>query len=126
MSVEQFLLSLGAPPYRIGFDQLVAAVEYVVAHPDCLHITREVYPAVAAQCGTTAVCIDHNLRCIIDYIWTNGDKRRLAGLFVAAEAYRPSNKAFVFTVARFLRINRYAGTAAARRRPDAPARHAGQ
>lgn len=109
MLVEKYLLSLGAPPQRVGFGQLVASIEYVIRHPDARYITKDVYPAVAMQCGTSVLCIDHNLRCIIEQIWRYGNQAMLSELFVPSSfSFRPSNKAFVYTLARHLSADQLA------------------
>ena len=102
MLVEQYLLSLGAPPSRVGFNQMIVTIEYVIRHPEASYITKDVYPFVAKQFGTTSLCIDHNLRGLIDAIWRNGDAKALEELSLASGGYRPSTKAFVYAVARRL------------------------
>ncbi len=105
MQAERLLLSLCAPPSRVGFHQLVATIEYVMQHPELTNITRDIYPAVARACHTRPSCIDHNLRSIIEDIWRYGDMCKLKALFPNAQTYRPGNKAFVFTVASHLLLS---------------------
>ena len=108
MPVEKLLLSLHAQPSRVGFLQLVTAIEYVLQHPETTSITQEIYPAVAKAYGTSPACIDHNLRRVIRDVWRYADRRRLAALFPNPDLFRPSNKAFIFAIASHIRLRRRA------------------
>lgn len=104
MLIEQYLLYLAAPPHRVGFDQLVFTLRYMLQHPQAQHLYGEIYPAVAMEFSTTVSCIDHNLRTVIESIWLYGDAERLHALGCGTEKYRPSNKMFLFALARRLRL----------------------
>lgn len=104
MLIEQYLLYLAAPPHRIGFDQLVFTLQYLLQHPEAKHLYGEIYPAVAEKFGTTVSCIDHNLRTVIETIWLYGDAERLHALGCGSGNYRPSNKMFLFALTRRLRL----------------------
>jgi len=102
MLIEQCLLYYSAPPHRIGYDQLIATLRFMLDHPDATRLHAEIYPAIAEQFHTTPACIDHNLRRVISNIWDYGNKERLSALGFGK--FRPSNKIFLFALVRRIRL----------------------
>ena len=102
MLIEQCLLYYSAPPHRIGYDQLIATLRFMLDHPEATRLHAEIYPAIAEQFHTTPACIDHNLRRVISNIWDYGNRERLSALGFGK--YRPSNKIFLFALVRRIRL----------------------
>lgn len=69
--LDSTLGRLGITSRYLGSSYLCYAVCLVVERPDrLLHVTKELYPAIAAHFGTTCPCVTRNIRTVIDVVWT--------------------------------------------------------
>ena len=100
--IERELLNLGAPTGRLGYMQMVYALELIMRESQVTSTTRVLYPLVAEQCDTKAARIERNVREEIKAIWAYGNQARLNQLFVNRGKYPPGNKEFLYTLARNL------------------------
>lgn len=100
--IEKELLKLGAPTGRLGYVQMVCALELIMFDEQVTSTTRVLYPKVAARCGTKPARIERNVREEIKAIWDYGNQVRLDELFINRGKFPPGNKEFLYTLARQL------------------------
>lgn len=99
--LERDLLLLGFPAGRVGFPQLVAALDHMTRQ-EIRCLTSDVYPVCAATCGTTPQNVARNLHLMLDAAWYSpGGKSRLEA--VTYGRGRPSDKEFLFLLAHYFR-----------------------
>ena len=82
MHCQQILNHLGITSNYIGFRQVLFAVALVQHDPNLLFlVTKELYPAVAKEYGTTWKAVERNIRSVISMAWTRNPDliRSLAG-----------------------------------------------
>lgn len=103
--IETELMNLSVSPGRKGYDQMVMALEVLIKNGKIYYVTKELYPVVAEQCGVSAASVERNIRGLIKSIWRNGNADKLAKVFGSYDkSYSPSNKEFLFILARRLDI----------------------
>jgi two-component system response regulator (stage 0 sporulation protein A) len=100
--IEHELLNLGAPTGRLGYDQMLCALEIIMEDTQVMSTTKVLYPKVAEKCDTKSARIERNVREEIKAIWNYGNQKRLDQLFVNRGKYPPGNKEFLYTIARNL------------------------
>lgn len=101
-TIERELLKLGAPTGRLGYAQMVCALELIMYDDQVTSTTRVLYPLVAVKCATKPARIERNVREEIRAIWDYGNQKRLDELFVNRGKFPPGNKEFLYTLARHL------------------------
>ena len=82
MYCQQILNHLGITSNYIGFRQTLYAVSLVQQEPNLLFlVTKELYPAVAKEYGTTWKAVERNIRSVISMAWARNPDllRSLAG-----------------------------------------------
>ena len=82
MYCQQILNHLGITSNYIGFRQTLYAVSLVQQEPNLLFlVTKELYPAVAKEYGTTWKAVERNIRSVIAMAWARNPDllRSLAG-----------------------------------------------
>lgn len=82
MCCQQILNHLGITSNYIGFRQTLYAVALVQQEPNLLFlVTKELYPAVAKEYGTTWKAVERNIRSVITMAWARNPDliRSLAG-----------------------------------------------
>ncbi len=80
-----------------GYGYLLEAVPYFGDHPG-LSITKELYPAVAACCGSKASQVERSIRSAIQTAW-----ERQPEAWSAWFPHRPTNAEFISRLAELLR-----------------------
>ena len=99
--IERELIRLGAPASRLGYRQMVHALEFILQQrEEILHTTSDLYPRVAEKLRTHPLRVERNIREEIAAIWTRGNQTRLDELFVNRTPYPPGAKEFLYTLAR--------------------------
>ena len=98
---------LGMPSCVKGYPYTCRAVAMVLERPELIHaVTKEIYPALAREFGTTAGCVERNIRSALELTWARGDmevQRRFFAGALCVEGDRPSNRAFIAAVADEIR-----------------------
>lgn len=64
--------------------------------------TKELYPAIAKQFGTTPVRVERNIRTAIESAWDRGDYFAIESVFggsAAEDGVRPTNSEFIARMA---------------------------
>jgi len=89
---------LGFSPHLDGYRQLCAAIPLFARDPGQF-MTKELYPAVAKQCGCkSAECVERSIRKAIRTAWSQGDMALWRKYFPPGPRGRipcPSNKEFI-------------------------------
>lgn len=69
--VNALLGRLSITPRYVGCPYVADAVYLAVGQPELLlHVTKDLYPAVASHFNTTCACVMRNIRTVIDVVWT--------------------------------------------------------
>lgn len=69
--LDSTLGQLGITSRYLGSPYLCYAACLAAERPDLLlHVTKELYPVIAAHFGTTCPCVTRNIRTVIDVVWT--------------------------------------------------------
>lgn len=98
-SAANLLISFGIQPNRIGFKQLQLAITLYVQNPT-QSLSKELYPAIAKQFGSSSKNIERSIRAAISTAWEirNKDTWNVFSIYNAP----PSNKLFIATLAQLL------------------------
>lgn len=105
--IRQTLRTLGMPACVKGYHYTCRAIAMVMENPELVHaVTKELYPALAREFGTTVTCVERNIRSALEQTWARGDiavQRRFFANSLCVDGDRPSNRAFLAAVAEQLR-----------------------
>lgn len=106
--VEQALVDIGFKRRRSGFAYMVDAILMIMKNKgSMLHITNDIYPAVAALHRTTKENVERCIRGSIEATWTETDLRRLERYYpfpYDEEQGRPTNFNFLMNMASRLQM----------------------
>lgn len=107
VKIIECFVELGVPAHVLGHDYLVRAIEYVMADKTMLHsITKELYPKVAKDFGTTASRTERAIRHAIECCWDRGDFEVLGKYFgntIRPLKGKPTNTEFIARIANYLK-----------------------
>lgn len=99
------LHQLGFPVHLDGYRQLCVALPLFCSAPHQL-VTKELYPAVAAQCDSKdSRSVEHSIRKAIYYAWKHRDNaiwRKYFSMDSRGNIACPTNKAFICRLAEIL------------------------
>ena len=102
--VSNLLLALGVPTKLRGYAYLREAILIMAANPG-QSITKELYPAVGEQCGSTAMHVERSVRSAISSAWEHKDPR-LWNIYFPPDGdgreMKPTNAAFISRLAHGL------------------------
>ncbi len=101
--VSALLQALSIPAKLKGYEQCREAIILLVHNPG-MSITKELYPGVADAFGISATQVERSIRTAIGAGFDRGDRRKWQTHFPADCAERPSNGAFLTTLADLLRL----------------------
>ena len=96
------LLALGISAKLNGYEYLVEAIPYFMAHPG-VSITKELYPAVAALCGSKASQVERSIRSAIQTAWLRREESAWHAYFPGRQdgrVPRPTNTEFISRLAQ--------------------------
>lgn len=100
-AVSSILLSLGMPTNRKGFRYCRQAVLMMADDPSA-QVTKEIYPTIGKQCGTSKTAVEKAIRSAIDTAWENRNNDLWRQYFVPApngQVPRPTNAQFLTRIA---------------------------
>ena len=81
LAAVRFVRSLGIRPNLSGYRLLISSIVLVLKHPHLLKsLTHELYPAVAAKHGCSALSVERNIRKAIDSAYEY-DPERIRSVF---------------------------------------------
>lgn len=104
--VSNMLLSLGVPTKLRGYGYLREAVLLMIERPT-QSITKELYPAVAADCGATAAQVERSIRSAVKNSWKKQDDTTWQMYFPTGDAGNrrsPTNSEMITCLADRLRL----------------------
>ena len=108
--LSSLFLTIGIPIK--GYQYLRAGVKMVVENPDVINrITKELYPGIAAQFGTTASKVERAIRHAIEVAWNRGrieSINKAFGCRVCTPEDKPTNGEFIAMIADKLSLERSA------------------
>lgn len=102
--LDNVLLELGHDDYNSGTAQIRAAVRMYEGQ----RLTKELYPALAKACGSTASRIERNMRHSIEKAWSRGSEEaqtKYFGFSVDPDSGKPTVGEYVARLARICREN---------------------
>ena len=106
--VTTIIHEIGIPAHIKGYRYLREAILMVVNRVELLgSITKELYPTIALNHGTTPSRVERAIRHAIEVAWTRGNFDVINGLFghtVNRERGKPTNSEFIAMVADKLRM----------------------
>ena len=101
VQVSRALHLVGVPAHIKGYDYLRRAILMVAEEPRLAHaLTKELYPTLARQFGTTAACVERDIRTAVEAAWMRGNPEIQRAYFTMD---KPSNGAFISAMAEKLR-----------------------
>ena len=97
VQVSRALHLVGVPAHIKGYDYLRRAILMVAEEPRLAHaLTKELYPTLARQFGTTAACVERDIRTAVEAAWMRGNPEIQRAYFTMD---KPSNGAFISAMA---------------------------
>lgn len=107
--VEAELEEIGFKRKRVGFDYMVEAIMIIMKYKKDvpIHITNDIYPAIAAANNTSKESVERGIRGSIEAVWTGSDIRLLQSHYpfpYDEEQGRPTNLSFLKNMAKRLQI----------------------
>ena len=98
--VIQVLHRLGVYKGYSGFDYIIFAIKLIDSDIDYLcFITKSLYIDIAKEFTTSYVCVEKNIRTVVNKIWDDMDlnKEMIAEIFGNYYlCHKPSNREFLF------------------------------
>ena len=108
--IGSMLLTLGIPASLNGYPYLCEAVRLVMESSDFMKpITRKLYPAIAAEFGTSPGRAERCIRHAIKVAWQRGKVERLnalLGFHIVSQEDQPSNSELIALLAESLQQER--------------------
>lgn len=106
--LDETLLELGHDDFVRGTALLREAVRRwdVREHP---YMTKELYPALAREFGSTPSRVERSMRHTIEKAWLRGDsclQRRIFGAAYSPDKGMPTNGGYIAGLARFCEVGR--------------------
>lgn len=107
--ITKVLLRIGLSPDLKGYGYARQAIRLVLEEPQMLKsVTGRLYGQIAKSYDTNTKCVERNIRHAIESAWNKGNIAYIEELFgytVDAEKGKPTNAAFIATVADYININ---------------------
>lgn len=106
--VTEFIHELGVPAHIKGYQYMRTAIMMVVENMELLnYITKQLYPAIAKQYGTTSSRVERAIRHSIEVAWSRGKPETMNGIFgytIDTGKGKPTNSEFIAMVADRIRL----------------------
>lgn len=105
--VSNLLLSLNMPTKLLGYTYLQMGILELTKDPS-LMITKQLYPAIAAMCGTKAGRVERCIRNALDAAWSKRDEKVWRMYFPPlpdGTLKKPSNGELLTRLAAWMRTN---------------------
>lgn len=106
------LLTIGIPAHIKGYQYLRCGIKMVVEQADIINrITKELYPSIARQFGTSSSKVERAIRHAIEVAWNRGRiemLNRVFGCRVCTQEERPTNGEFIAMIADKVSLERSA------------------
>lgn len=106
--VTKIIHQIGVPAHIKGYQYLRSAIIMTMHNTDLINsITKQLYPGVAKQYGTTSSRVERAIRHAIEVAWDRGDVDVINSFFgytVQSTRGKPTNSEFIALVADSLRL----------------------
>ena len=106
--VTKIIHQIGVPAHIKGYQYLRSAIIMTMHNTDLINsITKQLYPGVAKQYGTTSSRVERAIRHAIEVAWDRGDVDVINSFFgytVQSARGKPTNSEFIALVADSLRL----------------------
>ena len=102
--VSPLLINLGIPLSLSGHRYLCSAVNIyssLMQTNSRIKITKDIYPDVARQYGTTSQCVERSIRHAVGICFTRGDLKlinKMFGFTINEAKGKPTNGEFIATI----------------------------
>ena len=107
-SISEILLQIGMAANLLGYKFFREAIRIVLMDPQAMNdMTEKVYRVIAEKYGSTIGRVERNMRHAIEVTWMHGSLEDIDSYFgytVDANKGKPSNSAFIATIADAIRI----------------------
>lgn len=106
--VTNTILEIGIPAHVKGYHYVRSAILMAIENPDIINaITKEMYPAIAKEYGTTSSRVERAIRHAIEVAWDRGNVETLNSIFgysISCTRGKPTNSEFIAMIADKLRL----------------------
>ena len=106
--VTEFMHELGLPAHIKGYQYIRTAIMMVVNNMELLnYITKQLYPDIAKQYGSTPSRVERAIRHSIEVAWTRGRPETMNNVFgytIDTGKGKPTNSEFIAMVADRIRL----------------------
>jgi len=105
--ITREIQKIGFPANIKGFQYVRYAIYLMMEDDRHKSMMKEIYPAVAEKFGTTTSCVERDIRHGIENTWIHGSMSYIDEVFgftVDADKGKPTNTAFIMTVAERIRL----------------------
>ena len=107
--VTSLLLQIGIPAHMDGYKYLRQALITAVTQPDVLDcLSRNLYPAIARACDTTAIRVERSIRHAITLTWERAGSstfNKILGRYACALGEKPTNREFIALMSERIHIH---------------------
>lgn len=107
-TVTGIIHEVGIPAHIKGYQYIREAIMMVIQDNDMINsITKQLYPTVAKQCGTSASRVERAIRHAIEVAWDRGDTdvlNKFFGYTISTSRGKPTNSEFIAMIADKLRL----------------------
>ncbi len=108
--VTQMIHEIGVPAHIKGYLYLRTAILMAVSNMDVLNaVTKQLYPDIAKEHGTTATRVERAIRHAIEVAWERGNIDMIHDLFgytIQADKGKPTNSEFIALMADRIRLDK--------------------
>ena len=105
-NIQTLLLNIGVPQHVYGYKYILYALELISINPEILHhITKELYPQIAAAFDSTPSRVERAIRTAIQITWHYGNNQMLHSIFghtIRPNKSLPTNTQFLAGLYFFL------------------------
>lgn len=113
--VTKIIHQIGVPAHIKGYQYLRCAIMMTMENTDLINsITKQLYPSVAKEYGTTSSRVERAIRHAIEVAWDRGDIDVINSFFgytVQSTRGKPTNSEFIALIADSLRLRNKAQSA---------------
>lgn len=103
MEKKLLIHKLGISSKYAGFDMLEYAITLTCENDVILKsITKKLYPQIAKHFNTTSLCVERNIRTIINVCWEKGNRELLNEIAGYQLKEKPSVSKFIDIIATYL------------------------
>lgn len=110
MLVTQMIHEIGVPAHIKGYLYLRTAILMAVENMDVLNaVTKQLYPDIAKEHGTTDTRVERAIRHAIEVAWERGNIDMIHDLFgytIQADKGKPTNSEFIALMADRIRLDK--------------------